>query len=268
MKPFLKWAGGKFNQLPLILHHLPKGNRLIEPFVGAGSVFLNAGFEENLINDVNPDLINLYNVLNHQGTRLIEEAEQLCKWVNNEENFYRVQDRLNSTGYSAYSQAAFFLVMNRTCFNGLCRYNKERLFNVPWSKDTDPYFPREELEAYINSGLKPKTFCVDFATVMALAREGDVIFCDPPYEPMPGKKGFTTYSGATFSFNDQKRLVDMALEARKKGVPTLVTNSAAPKIIDLYQKTGFSIIELPARRAISAKSDSRGTVNDILAILK
>lgn len=268
MKPFLKWAGGKHSQLPVILHHLPKGKRLIEPFVGAGSVFMNAGFEENLINDVNPDLINLYNVLNHQGHRLIDEAEQLCKWVDCEENYYRVQDRLNSEGYTAYSEAAFFLVINRTCFNGLCRYNNDRLFNVPWGKKTQPYFPRAELEEYVNAGLRPKTFCVDFATHMALAQEGDVIFCDPPYEPMPGKKGFTTYSGKTFGFGDQKRLVTMALEARKKGVPTVITNSSAPRIIDLYESSGFTITELPARRAISAKSDSRETVNDIIAVLK
>lgn len=268
MKPFLRWAGGKHSQLALILHLLPKGNRLVEPFVGAGSVFMNAGFAQNSINDVNPDLINLYNVLNHQGQRLLDEAEQLHQWVTNEENYYRVQDRLNATGYTAYSRAAFFLVLNRTCFNGLCRYNQQGLFNVPWGKKAKPYFPRAELEAYLESGLNPTTWNLDFTEHMAMAQEGDVIFCDPPYEPMPGKKGFTTYSGTTFDFSAQRRVVDAALKARAKGVPTVITNSSAPKILDLYEKAGFTLTELPARRAISAKSDSRENLNDIIAVLK
>lgn len=269
MKPFLKWAGGKFSQIPAILSHLPKGDRLVEPFVGAGSVFMNAGFRENSINDVNPDLINLYNVLKHSGHKLIQEAKLLCEWVDSEENYYRVQDRLNATGYTAYSRAAFFLVMNRTCFNGLCRYNQAGFFNVPWGKKKKPYFPEAELTEYVNSGLQVEVFCTDFIQHMGLVKPGDVIFCDPPYEPMPGKKGFTAYSGKTFTFNDQKWLVEMAVKARnEKGVPTVITNSSAPKIIKLYEDNGFHITELTARRAISHKADSRGDVQDIIAVLK
>lgn len=268
MKPWLRWAGGKHSQLPLILNALPKGNRLFEPFVGAGSVFMNAGFSENSINDVNPDLINLYNILRHQGQRLLDEAEQLHAWVTTRENYYRVQDRLNSFDYSSYSKAAFFLVLNRTCFNGLCRYNREGLFNVPWGKKPKTYFPRAEIEAYLEADLKPTTWNLDFTKHMAMAQEGDVIFCDPPYEPMPGKQGFTTYSGSTFDFAAQLRLVDAALKAKNKGVPTVITNSSAPKIIELYQNAGFTLTELPARRAISASADRRETLNDIIAVLK
>lgn len=268
MKPFLRWAGGKHSQLTTILHYLPKGKRLLEPFVGAGSVFMNAGFSKNLINDLNPDLINVYNIMAHQGNRLIDEAGKLCAWVDSRENYYRVQDRLNSYDYSAYSKAAFFLVLNRHSFNGLCRYNQEKLFNVPWGKNPKPYFPAAEMQEYVDANLKPDLFCVDFGTFMDMAIEGDVIFCDPPYEPMPGKKGFTTYSGDTFSFGDQKRLVAKALQARDKGMPTVITNSSAPKILELYQQSGFEIHPLTARRSISASGDQREEVEDIIAILK
>lgn len=268
MKPFLKWAGGKYSQLDQILHHLPKGERLFEPFVGAGSVFLNAGFKDVVLNDVNPDLINLYNILKHQGQRLLDEAERLCRWVNSEERYYALQDRFNTREYTDYSMAAFFLILNRTGFNGLCRYNQNRQFNVPWGKKTQAYFPREELEQYLNAGFNPQLFCTDFATVMNLARSGDVIFCDPPYHPMPGKDGFTTYSGKKFDLNDQKRLVDTAVELRKRNVPTVITNSSAPIIIDMYKKAGFEIHPLVARRSISAGADQRGEAKDIIAILK
>lgn len=268
MKPFLKWAGGKHSQITQINHYLPKGNRLIEPFVGAGSVFMNSGFKDVVLNDVNPDLINLYGMLKHQGQRLLDEAELLCKWVKTEDRYYEVQDRFNTREYTDYSMAAFFLVLNRTGFNGLCRYNQKREFNVPWGKKAQAYYPRAELEEYLASGFNPQLFCTDFATVMALARSGDVIFCDPPYHPMPGKDGFTTYSGKKFDLNDQKRLVDMAVEARKRGVPTVITNSSAPIIIDMYKKAGFDIHPLVARRSIAASGDQRGDVNDIIAVLK
>lgn len=268
MKPFLKWAGGKHSQLTQIESHLPRGRRLFEPFVGAGSVFMNMGFEENFINDVNPDLINLYSVLRHDGERLLREAKQLHEWCTSEDNYYRIRDRFNTREYSAYSMAAFFLVLNRTGFNGMCRYSADRNFNVPWGKNPTPYFPEEELRAYLDAGFSNQMFCTDFASMMSLARSGDVIFCDPPYHPMPGKQGFTTYSGATFGLGDQKRLVAMAVEAKKRGVPTVITNSAAPVIIDLYKANGFEIHPLLARRSVAASGESRGTIKDIIAILK
>ena len=269
MKPFLKWAGGKHSQLPQILNVLPRGKRLIEPFVGAGSVFMNAGFDKVIINDLNPDLINLYNILKHQGARLLQEADLLCQWCNSEERYYQILDRLNSREYTEYSQAAFFLVLNRTGFNGMCRYNQDKMFNVPWGKKPKTYFPRAEITEYLDSGIKPEMFCNDFALIMQMAKEDDVIFCDPPYQPMPGKDGFTTYSGKKFTFTDQTRLVNVALDRKEKhGVKTVITNSSAPRIIDLYQKSGFDIYPLSARRSVAANGDSRGEVQDIIAVLK
>ncbi len=268
MKPFLRWAGGKYEQLAQILPYIPAGNRLIEPFVGAGSVFMNAGFKENLINDLNPDLTNLYNVIKHHGHHFIDEAERLHNYVDCQERYYKVLDRLNTREYTPYSMAAFFLVLNRTGFNGLCRYNQNREFNIPWGKTANPYFPRKELEEYVDAGFNPQLFTTDFATVMNLARTGDVVFCDPPYHPMPGKDGFTTYSGKKFDLNDQTRLMDTAVALHKRGVSTVITNSGSPIITAMYLKAGFDVYPLKARRSISAKGESRGQVEDIIAVLK
>lgn len=266
--PFLRWAGGKRDQLDQIMDVLPQGKRLIEPFVGAGSVFMNAGFQENLINDVNPDLINLYSVLKKYGHKFIDEAEQLCSWCQTKEDYTRIRERFNTREYSSYSMAAFFLVLNRTSFNGLCRYNQLKEFNVHWGKKQKVMFPREALQAYVDSSRKVDMLCADFTRVMSLARSGDVVFADPPYQPMPGKSGFTTYSGTTFDIGAQKRLVAAAVELKKRGVPTVFTNSAAPIIIDIYTQAGFTVKDLHARRSVGASSKSRGGVKDIIAVLK
>lgn len=267
MKSWLKWPGGKFTQLAQILPVLPKADRLIEPFVGGGSVFMNAGFKEVLINDVNPDLTNLYNVLKHNGHKLINDAEVLCKAITSQKMYNELRDRFNTREFSAYSMAVFFLVLNRTCFNGMCRYDQNQYFNVPWGKKPEVYFPRAELESFLDSGFNLNIFSADFASVMMLARAGDVIFCDPPYEPMPGKDGFTTYSGKKFTFKDQERLVEAALKVKPRGVTTVITNSSAPSLIKLYEDNGFQIQPLIARRSVAAKAESRGNVEDIIAIL-
>lgn len=269
MKPFLKWAGGKHSQLLQILPLIPRGNRLIEPFVGAGSIFMNAGFQDVIINDLNPDLINLYKVLKHNGPKLIHEAGLLNQWCNSEERFNRIRERFNTREYTEYSQAAFFLVMNRTGYNGMCRYNQAREFNVPWGKDEVTYFPKDELEAFLAAQFHITALSTDFERCMGFAREGDVIFCDPPYQPMPGKDGFTTYTGKKFGIGDQKRLIAAAVRAKNMyGVPTVITNSGAPIMYDLYSQAGFHIYPLSARRSVSAKAESRGTVQDIIAVLR
>lgn len=268
MKPFLRWAGGKHSQLNQILPRLPKGDRLFEPFVGAGSVFMNADFKDVLLNDVNPDLINLYNVIRHHGMRFIDECEKLQEWVNSEENYNRIRERFNTREYTPYSMAAFYLVMNKTGFNGLSRYNQSGEFNVPWGKREQVGFPRAELEEFLDAGFNMQLFTTDFAKMMNLARAGDVVFCDPPYHPKPGKDGFTTYSGKKFELADQKRLVDAAVMLKARGVPTVITNSGVPIIIDMYQKAGFDVQPLYARRSISSKAETRETAEDIIAILK
>lgn len=267
MKPFLRWPGGKYRQLNQILPHLGNPYRLFEPFVGAGSVFLNAGIQDVHINDVNPDLINLYLMLKHQGPKLIHEAELLCQWCDSEKSYNRIRERFNTKEYSRYSNAAFFLVMNRTGFNGMCRYNQSGEFNVPWGKEPSVYFPKEELQEFINSGLNITHYAVDFASMMAIAGTGDTIFCDPPYQPQPSKNGFTTYSGTEFTFSDQKRLVECAKQASSRGARVILTNSAVDSIQKLYTDAGFKLYPLTARRSVAANADSRGIVEDIIAVL-
>lgn len=267
MKPWLKWPGGKYRQMPQIQPFLT-GQRLVEPFVGAGSVFLNAGIQQVVINDVNPHLTSLYELISKDGLYLLNQAKQLQAWCNSEARYNELKANFNSQGkYSKESKAIFFLVLNRTGFNGMCRFNKKGEYNIPWGQKETPYFPEAEILSFIDSGLNPIIMNTDFSTVMDSAQPGDVVFCDPPYEPMPKTTGFTNYSGHSFKWGDQKRLAMKAKELQARGIKTVITNSAAPRLIELYQHLGFSVQGLVALRSIAANASKRGTVTDIIAVL-
>jgi DNA (cytosine-5)-methyltransferase 1 len=267
-RSFLKWAGGKYSVLDEVLAMLPAGDRLIEPFVGSGTVFINAGFKRNLLGDVNPDLINLFNQLQGNPDAVIKTAYQLERGCLSNEAYLDIRDEFNGREAHAVRHAALFLALMRTSFNGLCRYNQKGLFNVGWNKKAEAnYFPVDEL-AHFTAMQKEMTFmCAGFEDVIAQAGEGDIVFCDPPYEPLPDEAGFTAYSGTSFTFADQVRLVESLVVARDRGAKVVITNSSAPAILHLYISNGFRIAPLATRRSVSCKSETRKTVNDIIAAL-
>ncbi|HGC2041021.1 TPA: Dam family site-specific DNA-(adenine-N6)-methyltransferase, partial [Escherichia coli] len=204
-RSIFKWAGGKFGVLEQIFRYLPEGKRLIEPFVGGGAVFMNAGYQENLLNDVNADLINFYKTLQREAHSLITLAHRFFQDYNTQEGYLAVRSAFNKQVYDDLHRAAAFLFLNRHCFNGLTRYNQAGEFNVGYGKYKTPYFPLQEMEAFLGAEGRSEFVCGDFAAVIEAAGEGDVIFCDPPYEPLPNTEGFTNYSGHDFKFEEQKR---------------------------------------------------------------
>lgn len=267
-RSFLKWAGGKHSVLDEVRAMLPTGDRLIEPFVGSGTVFINAGFKRNLLGDVNPDLINLFNQLQGNPDAVIKTAYQLERGCISGKAHDAIRTEFNGRKAHAVRHAALFLALMRTSYNGLCRYNQKGLFNVGWNKKGEAnYFPMNEL-AHFTGMQKEMTFmCAGFEDVIAQAGEGDVVFCDPPYEPLPDEAGFTAYSGTSFRFADQVRLVECLIAARNRGAKVVITNSSAPAILHLYISNGFRIAPLATRRSVSCKSETRKTVNDIIAAL-
>ncbi|EJT9789562.1 Dam family site-specific DNA-(adenine-N6)-methyltransferase, partial [Escherichia coli] len=188
-RSIFKWAGGKFGVLEQIFRYLPEGKRLIEPFVGGGAVFMNAGYQENLLNDVNADLINFYKTLQREAHSLITLAHRFFQDYNTQEGYLAVRNAFNKQVYDDLHRAAAFLFLNRHCFNGLTRYNQAGEFNVGYGKYKTPYFPLQEMEAFLGAEGRSEFVCGDFAAVIEAAGEGDVIFCDPPYEPLPNTEG-------------------------------------------------------------------------------
>ncbi|EPU1166428.1 TPA: Dam family site-specific DNA-(adenine-N6)-methyltransferase [Escherichia coli] len=269
-RPIFKWVGGKFSELPTVLEHLPHGKRLIEPFVGGGSVFTNAGFRHNLLNDINGDLINFYQTLQREGHSLVTLSYSFFQNYNNADAYLEVREAFNRGKYDQLHHAAAFLYLNRHCFNGVTRYNQNGEFNVGYGKYKAPYFPHAEMEAFLADDVLKNTSFVsgDFAGVIEAAGEDDVIFCDPPYEPLPDTEGFTSYSGNSFLFDEQKRLVSLLVAAHQRGAKIVITNSGAPKIRELYERNGFKLYHMPARRSVSCKASTRIVANDIIATLK
>ncbi|HAS1757271.1 TPA: Dam family site-specific DNA-(adenine-N6)-methyltransferase [Enterobacter asburiae] len=267
-RPFLKWAGGKYSLLPELDRLIPAGKRLIEPFVGGGSVFLNVEKHESfLLADVNADLINLYQMLEVDHIRVCSLAKILFERANSEEAYKELRDEFNNQRMGAPERAAAFLFLNRHCFNGLIRYNREGFFNVGWGKYEAPYFPEIEIKAFKQKSHKCVFMNAGYRRTLALAGEGDVAYCDPPYEPLPGTAGFTNYAAGGFSWADQISLAESCVAAHQRGAKVLISNSTAPRVLELYEQHGFTLHHVDARRAISSKGSTRETAKDIVATL-
>ncbi|EAO8226084.1 Dam family site-specific DNA-(adenine-N6)-methyltransferase [Salmonella enterica] len=267
-RPFLKWAGGKYSLLPELDRLIPAGKRLIEPFVGGGSVFLNSDKHERfLLADVNADLINLYQMLAVAPDSVIAEAIKAFRHLNDAENYTAIREAFNTWQLNATERAAAFLYLNRHCFNGLMRYNLDGFFNVGWGKYKAPYFPEEEIRAFRQKSHACVFMTAGFERTLRLAGDGDVVYCDPPYEPMPGTAGFTSYASGGFSWDSQVALAESCVAAHQRGAKVFISNSTAPHVIELYEQHGFTLHRVNARRSISSKGSTRETANDIVASL-
>ncbi|ELW4723643.1 Dam family site-specific DNA-(adenine-N6)-methyltransferase [Salmonella enterica] len=267
-RPFLKWAGGKYSLLPELDRLIPAGKRLIEPFVGGGSVFLNSDKHEYfLLADINADLINLYQMLAIVPDSVIAEAMKAFRHLNDVENYTVIREAFNAQKLNATERAAAFLYLNRHCFNGLMRYNLDGFFNVGWGKYKAPYFPEEEIRAFRLKSHACVFMTAGFERTLRLAGDGDVVYCDPPYEPMPGTAGFTSYASGGFSWDSQVALAESCVAAHQRGAKVFISNSTAPRVIELYEQHGFTLHRVNARRSISSKGSTRETANDIVASL-
>ncbi|EBF7359275.1 Dam family site-specific DNA-(adenine-N6)-methyltransferase [Salmonella enterica subsp. enterica serovar Edinburgh] len=267
-RPFLKWAGGKYSLLPELDRLIPAGKRLIEPFVGGGSVFLNSDKHERfLLSDINADLINLYQMLAVVPDSVIAEAMKAFRHLNDVENYTVIREAFNAQKLNATERAAAFLYLNRHCFNGLMRYNLDGFFNVGWGKYKAPYFPEEEIRAFRLKSHACVFMTAGFERTLRLAGDGDVVYCDPPYEPMPGTAGFTSYASGGFSWDSQVALAESCVAAHQRGAKVFISNSTAPRVIELYEQHGFTLHRVNARRSISSKGSTRETANDIVASL-
>ncbi|EMG9441063.1 Dam family site-specific DNA-(adenine-N6)-methyltransferase [Escherichia coli] len=267
-RPFLKWAGGKYSLLPELDRLIPAGKRLVEPFVGGGSVFLNSDKHERfLLADVNADLINLYQMLAVVPESVIYEAMKSFRHLNDAENYTVIREAFNAQRLDAVERAAAFLYLNRHCFNGLIRYNLDGFFNVGFGKYKAPYFPEEEIKAFKRKAHACVFMNAGFRRTLALAGDGDVVYCDPPYEPLPGTAGFTNYAAGGFSWDSQVELAESCVAAHQRGAKVVISNSTAPRVIELYEQHGFTLHRVSARRAISSKGSTRETASDVVATL-
>jgi DNA adenine methylase len=263
----LKWPGGKKRVLKHIRSILPISGktRLVEPFVGGGSVFLNLDFDEYLLCDTNNDLISFYKSMKHVPEKFKKQARSLFTDENNTpERYYDLREEFNNTE-DPYKRALLFLYLNRHGYNGLCRYNKSGGYNVPFGKYKKPYFPELELE-FLATKLKKASFIVgDFQLAFDSLKKGDVVYCDPPYSPINRTSNFTAYFGAEFSDEDQSRLVQYAITAKNDGIATVISNHLTSFTKKLYVSADTQAL-FSVQRSISQNGKNRNKVEEILAL--
>ncbi len=264
MKPFLKWAGGKYRLVWRIREQLPAGKRLLEPFAGSCSLALNTDYSDYWLNDINRDLVALYQAVQQEGPNFVT----FCKTYftpdhNTKERYYELRQQFNRER-DPYVRAALFVYLNRHGYNGLCRYNSKGVFNVPFGRYRKPRFPERELLFFHQKFKNARFTAVDFETVMLGAEKGDVIYCDPPYLPLNKTANFTTYSTGGFNTEKQLRLAEIALQLAEQGIKTVISNHQHQMISDVYQ--GARIETFTVQRLISCDGENRNRVEEVLAV--
>ncbi|CAM3776819.1 DNA adenine methylase [Rouxiella silvae] len=264
-RAFLKWAGGKYPLVDDIKRYLPAGDCLIEPFVGAGSVFLNTDYEAYILADINNDLIALYNIVKLRHVEFIRDARELfTPEFNQSERYYQLRAEFNASTDS-YRRSLLFLYLNRHCYNGLCRYNLSGSFNVPFGRYKKPYFPEDELHWFSEKAQNAQFVCEHYQQTLLKAEKGSVVYCDPPYVPLSATANFTAYHTNSFSMTDQKNLARMAEQlSLEQRVPVLISNHDTELTRDWYASAVLHVVT--ARRTISSNILQRSKVTELLAL--
>ena len=266
MRPFLKWVGGKYRFITEILPRLPKSNRLIEPFIGGGAIFLNTAYQEYLLADLNQDLIDIFQFLRTEGQTFINYCATFFTTRSNTNTSFVLNRNIFNTTEDKRLKAALFLYLNRHCYNGLMRYNSNGKFNVPFGRYTKPYFPAKEMLFFAKKAANVKFQTADFRTTMAKAKAGDVVYCDPPYIPLSKTASFTKYSKIDFGVAEQTELVQITKKIVAKGAIVVISNHDTAFISEIYADA--AIYRFAASRSISCNSKTRHKINEVIAVFK
>jgi DNA adenine methylase len=287
-KPFLKWAGGKTQLIAQIEKSLPleitnSKFTYIEPFVGSGAVLfwmLNnfPQLEKAVINDINKDLMNTYRVIASKPKELIsilqilqsEYHEIYNKQDEKKLYYYKKRELYNLRNTDKSTQAALFIFLNRTCFNGLYRVNRNNGFNVPMGSYKKPTICDDKnILAVSNVLQKVEILCGDYTQTLNHAGTNSFFYFDPPYKPLSNTSSFNSYAKDEFNDDEQIRLRDFCMKVEKAGHNWMLSNSDVKGkdlndtfFDEIYSE--FSISRVKAKRSINANPEKRGELNELL----
>ncbi|MGI6525045.1 MAG: DNA adenine methylase [Bdellovibrionota bacterium] len=263
-RPFIKWAGGKKQLLKILKGLAPSNfNRYFEPFVGGGALFFELQPKNAYLSDINGELINAYTAVRDNCKKL---CQALKKHKGGEEYYYEIRNADRRPSYNRWhsvSKASRLIYLNKNCYNGLYRVNSLGQFNVPFGRYKNPKWLDEDNLQACSIALKDTHLKVaSFESVLKKAEKGDFVYFDPPYAPLSATSNFTTYNPNGFGQDEQLRLRDVCVELDKRGVKWMLSNSAAPLIMELYK--GFNIYKVKAARVINSKGSGRGKITEVL----
>ncbi len=270
MSPVVKWAGGKRQILAKLKENLPEQfNNYFEPFVGGGALLFDLAPENATINDVNQELLAIYKCLQDDKS-FKSMLEELNKHEANhsEEYYYKIREMDRDKRFELspeWIRAARAIYLNKACFNGLYRVNSKGYFNVPSAKkdkvNTYDKANMEEIHEYFKNE-NVKILTGDFVEATRDAKEGDLVYFDPPYDTWEDKESFTAYSKFDFNKEDQKRLAECFKDLTRRGVKCMLSNHNTAFINELYK--GFNIHVINAKRMINANASGRGAVEEVI----
>jgi DNA adenine methylase len=269
LQPFLKWAGGKRQLVPIIRNYVPKKFKMyFEPFVGAGAVLFDLQPTAALINDANEELMNCYQVIKDNPDALIAHTRS---HRNTKEYYYSLRSIDRESGFKSLSpveRASRIVFLNKTCYNGLFRVNSQGHFNVPFGKYSNPVIVDEvvirAISWYLNTA-QVQISTDDFESALSGAGRGDFVYIDPPYDPLSDTSSFTGYNLNSFGRDEQRRLKEVCDDLSRRGCKVLHSNSATDFIRELYGNTSrYTIVEVEATRNINSVGTARGKINELL----
>lgn len=265
--PILKWVGGKRQLLELFVPLLPERIKTYcEPFIGGGALFFKIQPTIAHINDINEDLIRVYNVVKNDVENLIVELQ---KHRNESDYFYSVRDwdrdKDNYFSLSDVQKAARIIYLNKTCYNGLFRVNNAGEFNSPFGNYRNPNIVNapalRAVSAYLNTAtvyLSSK----DYAEVLKDLPDDAFVYLDPPYDPVSSTSSFTSYVKGGFTREDQIRLRECCDELNERGIKFMLSNSSTDFIKELYSIYNITIVK--AKRAINSDFRKRGVIDEVV----
>lgn len=263
-KPFVKWAGGKRQLIPILNQNLPESfGTYYEPFLGGGALLFHILTDKNgqkcSISDLNSDLVLAYTTIRDRIDALIISLKNHEKnyQKNSESYYYSIRE---NNPRSEIEKTSRLIFLNRTCFNGLYRVNSKGKFNVPLGKYSNPNIVNEEnirAVSHILQSSRISIKCRDFEAVLRDAKKGDLIYFDPPYQPVSATANFTSYTTKDFTYDDLTRLAELCLKLDSRGCKVLLSNSDSKEVTDIFAKNPWKIARIEANRSINSNSKKR-----------
>lgn len=268
MKPFLKWCGGKARLLPELKARVPtKYGRYFEPFAGGAALFFGLDPTQATLGDTNAALIEMYIAVACHTEGVLERLEVLKKSHDalGDTLYYEMRKKWNDNAWSSCvkSRAAAFIYLNKTCFNGLWRVNREGKMNVPVGRYKNPgIYDSERIRASAALLRRAELKVGDYKTTTCEAQRGDFVYFDPPYDPIDKTSNFTSYTKDKFGDAEQAALAEHATKLRDAGVHVMLSNNDTPMIRKLYR--GYKFETVRCARAINSDATKRGEINEAL----
>lgn len=271
-KPFVKWAGGKRQLIPILNQHLPETfDTFFEPFLGGGAMLfhiLTKNSKQNcIVSDLNSDLILTYVTIRDRVEELISSLKTHSKnYFKNSKSYYYYSVR-DSVPKNQIEKTSRLIFLNKTCFNGLYRVNSKGKFNVPLGRYTNPNIVNEENLRSVSRVMKSRKIlmtCRDFSATLDDAGRDDFVYFDPPYHPVSSTANFTSYTNRDFTYEDLKRLSETCTKLDSKGCKFMLSNSNSQKVLEFFSKNSWKIYEIEANRAINSDSKKRTGHSELL----